>query len=115
MHTFLESLDPEKFRTDFLTKGSSNYALNIVMKDKDFDMRDRIETLLSENNIEFRRGSAGGGNQLRQPFLKDYIKEKDWEKFPETEHIHHFCWYVGNYPSLEEEKIKKLCQLLNQA
>ena len=25
-------------------------------------------------NIEFRRGNAGGGNQLRQPYLKNVIK-----------------------------------------
>jgi CDP-6-deoxy-D-xylo-4-hexulose-3-dehydrase len=85
------------------------------MQDKDFVLRDRIEMILSKNKIEFRRGSAGGGNQLRQPFLKDHIKDKEWEDYPETEHIHHFCWYVGNYPSLEEEKIIKLCELLNQA
>ena len=28
------------------------------------------------NNIEFRRGNAGGGNQLRQPYLKNYLKKK---------------------------------------
>ena len=27
------------------------------------------------NNIEFRRGNAGGGNQLRQPYLKKYLKK----------------------------------------
>ena len=26
------------------------------------------------NGIEFRRGNAGGGNQLRQPYLKKYTK-----------------------------------------
>ncbi len=27
--------------------------------------------LLDNNEIEYRRGSAGGGNQLRQPYLKN--------------------------------------------
>ena len=28
-----------------------------------------------KNNIEFRRGNVGGGNQLRQPYLKKYLKK----------------------------------------
>ena len=32
---------------------------------------------LSHNNIEFRRGSAGGGNQLRQPYLKIFLIVKN--------------------------------------
>ena len=28
-----------------------------------------------KQGIEFRRGNAGGGNQLRQPYLKSYTKK----------------------------------------
>ena len=65
------------------------------------------------HEIEFRRGSAGGGNQLRQPYLKDYVESDSWKNFPNTEHIHHFAWYVGNYPDLEKGKIDEICSVLN--
>ena len=60
---------------------------------------------MEEKGIEFRRGSSGGGNQLRQPYLKKLLPEKEYEKYPEVEHIHFFAYYIGNYPSLEKEKI----------
>ncbi len=64
-------------------------------------------------NIEYRRGSAGGGNQLRQPYLKKYCKNKYYSDFPETEHVHFYGFYLGNYPQLTQEKIIKLCSLIN--
>ena len=76
-------------------------------------LRDRLEKHMDEQNIEYRRGSSGGGNQLRQPYLQGIVSENAWEKFPETEHIHHFAWYIGNYPDLEQETILSLCELLN--
>ena len=115
LHIFLENLDEKRFRMDFATEGSSNYAFNFVLNSPDFDLRDRLEKVMREAGIEFRRGSAGGGNQLRQPYLSEYIEDESWKNFPETEHIHHFCWYVGNYPTLEEEKILTLCEILNSA
>ena len=65
------------------------------------------------NNIEFRRGNAGGGNQLRQPYLKKYIKGINLKNFKEVDHIHFFGYYIGNYPSLKKEKILKICKILN--
>ena len=29
---------------------------------------------MKKNGIEFRRGNAGGGNQMRQPYIKSYLK-----------------------------------------
>ena len=115
LHIFLENLDGKRFRTGFATEGSSNYAFNFVLNSPDFELRDRLEKVMREAGIEFRRGSAGGGNQLRQPYLSKYIEDESWKNFPETEHIHHFCWYIGNYPTLEEEKIITLCNILNSA
>ena len=63
--------------------------------------------------IEYRRGSVGGGNQLRQPYLKKLIKNKYWLEFPEVEHIHFYGFYLGNYPSLNENKILELCEIIN--
>ena len=70
--------------------------------------------VLKEHKIEFRRGSAGGGNQLRQPYLKGIVPEGAYQNFPEVEHIHFYGFYIGNYPELEREKILKLCGILNR-
>ena len=43
---------------------------------KKFKDRDKLEKYLNKFKIEFRRGNAGGGNQLRQPYLKSYTKKK---------------------------------------
>ena len=80
---------------------------------KDFKFRNRFENTLKKHNIEFRRGNAGGGNQLRQPYLKPFIKRVNLKKFPVVEHIHFFGYYIGNYPGLEFSKIKKICSILN--
>ena len=73
--------------TDFNTEGSCNYAFPIVLKQM-VKKRNRFEKILSKYNIEFRRGNAGGGNQLRQPYLKNFIKEKNLNRFKNVEKIH---------------------------
>ena len=110
---FLEHLDASKYRTDFDLEGSCNYAFNLVVKEKDPDFRERLERRMDEAGIEFRRGSAGGGNQLRQPYLQEYVKEVDLKEFPEVEHIHFYGYYIGNYPGLEKSRIIELCEFLN--
>ena len=70
-----------------------------------------IQKMILEN-IEFRRGSAGGGNQLRQPYLRKIFGEA-YKQFPQVDHIHFYGFYIGNFPSLEEEKILRLCDILN--
>lgn len=110
---FLKNLDPKKYRVDFDIEGSCNYAFNLVLKKPDLKFRDRVETAMRNAGVEFRRGSSGGGNQLRQPYLRNFISEKDFEKYPEVEHIHFYGYYIGNYPSLKKQKILDLCKFLN--
>ncbi len=110
---FLKHLDSEKYRTDFDLEGSCNYAFNLVIKESDPAFRDKLEKAMREGGVEFRRGSSGGGNQLRQPYLKGIIPDKEWENYPEMEHVHFYGYYIGNYPDLEERKITGLCKLLN--
>ena len=43
---------------------------------------DRLMQSLKDNGVEFRRGSAGGGNQLRQPYLQNFIKAEAWKAIP---------------------------------
>ena len=110
---FLKNLDSKKYRTDFNTKGSCNYAFPVILKTKKINSRNLFERVLLKNRIEFRRGNAGGGNQIRQPYLKDFIKKINLKNFKEVDHIHFFGYYIGNYPSLKKEKIKSICKILN--
>ncbi len=110
---FIRHLDAEKYRTDFDLSGSCNYAFPLILKKASFSNRNQLEKVLKDKKIEFRRGNAGGGNQLRQPYLKKFIKKINFKKFKEVDHIHFFGYYIGNYPSLKISKIKKICRILN--
>lgn len=112
LDVFLDNLDSKKFYTDFERKGNSNYAFTLLLRDKDFALRNKIEETMRANEIEFRRGMSGGGNQLRQPYLKHMFPD-EYKKCPNAEHVHHFGWYIGNYPELEKERIVELTKLLN--
>jgi CDP-6-deoxy-D-xylo-4-hexulose-3-dehydrase len=110
---FLDNLDSNKFRTDFDLAGSSNYAFNLILKNADAALRDRVESALTGANVEFRRGSSGGGNQLRQPYLRPFVSSDECTAYPHIEHVHFFGYYIGNFPDLEHDKILLLCKLLN--
>ena len=110
---FLKNLDSNKFFTNFVLEGSSNYALPLILKTKNIKIRDKFEKLMSKNLIEFRRGNAGGGNMLRQPFVRPYVKTNDYKKFKNTEYVHNFGYYIGNYPKLTKSRILKTCKILN--
>ena len=110
---FLENLNSQKYFTDFDVQGSSNYAFPIILNTKNLRVRDKFEKYLIKNNIEFRRGNAGGGNQLRQPYIKDFIKIKNFSKYKNVERVHFFGYYIGNYPSLSKPKIILILKILN--
>lgn len=110
---FIKNLDKKKYWTDYKMIGSSNYAFPIILKTKNIKKRNYFEKVLAKNNIEFRRGNAGGGNQLRQPYLKNVIRIKNFKNFKNVEQVHFFGYYIGNYPSLNDKKILQLTKLLN--
>ena len=110
---FLKLLDQSKYRTDFQIDGSCNYAFPVILKTKSLKSRNLFESLLLKNKIEFRRGNAGGGNQLRQPYLQKFVENLNLSNFKEVDHVHFFGYYIGNYPSLSKIKIKKICNILN--
>lgn len=108
---FIKNLNPNKYIVDFEIDGHCNYAFIIILKKPDLSIRDNLELKLKSNNIEFRRGLSGGGNQMRQPFFKNIYY--DFKDYPNIEHVHNFSWYIGNYPDLEQETIDKLLMILN--
>jgi CDP-6-deoxy-D-xylo-4-hexulose-3-dehydrase len=110
---FLRQLDSNKYRTDFKIDGSSNYAFNLILKRADDVLVERLMKAMREAGIEFRRGSAGGGNQIRQPYLKEVVLKDHHLFFPETEHVHFYGFYIGNYPDLRDEEIDELCKIVN--
>lgn len=111
---FLDHLDPEVYQTDFATEGSSNYALTLILKEPDARLCERVMAALKDHGIEYRRGTSGGGNQLRQPYLRRVFPHGEWKKCPRADHVHFYGFYIGNYPGLEASDIRELCELLNE-
>lgn len=109
---FISVLDSKMFQTNFEIDGSSNYAFTLVLRKPDFDMRNKVEKTLADSGIEFRRGLSGGGNQLRQPYLRNMQGLPKPETLKVADHIHHFAWYIGNYPDLQESRIFELGKIL---
>jgi CDP-6-deoxy-D-xylo-4-hexulose-3-dehydrase len=70
---------------------------------------------MRDAGIEFRRGSAGGGNQLRQPYLRGLVPRDHHLAYPQAEHVHFYGFYIGNYPDLGKRDIDDLCTVLNKA
>ena len=113
LHTFLNTINPNKYRTDFKLEGCSNYAFNLILKEPDIDFVKILMSKMKENGIEFRRGSAGGGNQIRQPYLKNVVPENHNLDFPNVEHVHFYGFYIGNFPDLKKEEVLDICKILN--
>jgi CDP-6-deoxy-D-xylo-4-hexulose-3-dehydrase len=110
---FLDNLDSSRYQTDFAFEGSCNYAFTLALKEPNPVLCHNVMTTLKAHGVEFRRGMSGGGNQVRQPYLRKVVGENAWKEFPKVDHVHFFGFYIGNYPGLEPEKILQLCELLN--
>ena len=113
LHRFLDQLNSKIYRTDFKLEGSSNYAFNLILKEPDDLLVLKLMKKMKSSDLEFRRGSAGGGNQTRQPYLKDIVPNNHYKSFPETEHVHFYGFYIGNFPDLKSEEIDDICRILN--
>ena len=111
---FIKHLRKDIFFTDFDLNGSSNYAFQLILKKRNKKLFNKVLSVLKNNSIEYRVGSVGGGNQLRQPYLKSYNLKKDFKSLKNTEHMHFYGLYIGNYPHLDHKKITNLCKLLDK-
>lgn len=111
---FVDQLDREKYFTDFSMDGAVNYAFVIMLRDASEERFRALTELLRSENVEFRRGTAGGGNMARQPFVRERMPDFDPAALKNADIIHFYGLYTGNYPTLEKEKIYGLCRLLNK-
>jgi CDP-4-dehydro-6-deoxyglucose reductase, E1 len=110
---FLDQLDGDRYRTEFRTEGSSNYAFTLVLRQPDPVLYEAVTSALRAHGVEYRRGLSGGGNQMRQPYLRKALGDLNFARYPHTEHVHFYGFYIGNYPGLERDKIDRLCGILN--
>ena len=104
--SWVDSLNSDKFFVDFHQNGNSNFALPLVLKEKDLELFEKCCILLEEQNVEYRVGTAGGGNQARQPYLDKYNFIA--HDLSNVDHIHDFGLYIGNHPELVDEDIVNL-------
>jgi CDP-4-dehydro-6-deoxyglucose reductase, E1 len=110
---FLDNLNSKMYFTDFNRIGNSNYAFTLLLKHTDLKLRNNVERVLKEHDVEFRRGMSGGGNQLRQPYLTRRYGNEYAKRFPNVDFVHFYGWYIGNYPELETKNIVWLTNTLN--
>jgi len=110
--TWINHLDSSKFQTNYFVDGNSSFALPLILKEKDKDLFGRVCSVLRDQRVEYRIGTAGGGNQARQPYLEKY-DHKIIGDLSVSDHIHDFGLYVGNHTELEFDAIVNLCEVLN--
>jgi len=108
---WISLLDSEKYYTDYLEKGNSNFALPLIVKNNDSKLLDDVCKVLEIENVEYRLGMAGGGNQATQPYLKNY--DFITHELKNINYAHNFGLYLGNHPELYEQQIFNLCEELN--
>lgn len=109
---WLKNLDNMLYYTEFNIKGNSSFTLPLILNNKDKDLFKKICNLLDSEGVEYRTGTAGGGNQARQPYLKKYSHRIN-QNLKVADHIHDYGLYVGNHTELAEQQIQNLCEKLN--
>ena len=115
---WLDNLDKYKFYTEFEVEGNSNFALPLIMK-KGYEDRFNINDdfsgvidILDLSGVEYRLGTAGGGNQSLQPYLKKYEYRIEGDLI-NVNYVHSNSLYIGNHTDLNDEQIIDLCKKLN--
>lgn len=111
LQIWLDNLDKSKYFTNFKTEGNSSFALPLFIIDETINLKD-ICNILEQECVEYRIGTAGGGNQARQPYLKNY-NFKIVGELKNSNFIHDNALYIGNHTELEADMIKELCNRLN--
>tara|TARA_R110002110_G_scaffold361731_1_gene571389 strand:+ start:69 stop:1223 length:1155 start_codon:yes stop_codon:yes gene_type:complete len=109
--TWISHLDKDRYFTGFTDAGNSNFALPLILTEGS-TKKSAVCRILEEEKVEYRLGTAGGGNQARQPYLKNY-EHRITEELKNSNYIHDYGLYIGNHTDLSEQQIKNLCVRLN--
>jgi len=83
-----------------------------VLKQPDAGLWDRVARALRKHGVEFRRGTAGVGGQLRQPNLREVLGNK-FDKYLNVDHVTLYGRHLSNYQMLKKDRILNLCAILN--
>lgn len=111
LNIWLQNLNNVLYYVEYDVKGSSNYALPLILRENNNTMN-KVCKILEEEGVEYRLGTAGGGNQARQPYLERY-GYKVVGDLSVSDYIHDYGLYIGNHPDLTESEIINLCERLN--
>jgi CDP-6-deoxy-D-xylo-4-hexulose-3-dehydrase len=112
LHIWLDNLDSSVFIKSFNTHGSSNFALPLIMQGATCSKLKDVCKILEEEGVEYRLGTAGGGNQARQPYLKKF-PHKIVGTLAHSDYIHDNALYVGNHIDLTKDQIINICKKIN--
>ena len=98
--------------TEFNIEGSSNFALPLLLREGDKKLFFKITECLKKNKVEFRVGTAGGGNLAKQPFVLENNHRVSGELINANK-IHTFGLYIGNHENVTPSQIKLISEVLN--
>lgn len=118
LSVWLQNLDSRKYFTEFDVEGNSSFALPLIVrpqyKDR-FHVNDDYSSVcdvLDIRGVEYRLGTAGGGNQAIQPYLDNFpfnvVGDLD-----SVNYVHNNSLYIGNHIDLTDEQIINLTKVLN--
>ena len=94
LDVWVNNLDRSKFMVDFNIKGSSNFALPLVLQASQMNKLKDICSILEQEKVEYRLGTAGGGNQALQPYLKKFPYKIEGT-LSIANYIHSNALYIG--------------------
>ena len=108
---WLDNLKGSVFFTNFNLAGNSSFALPLVLSRPDVDLWTSICKTLDTLGVEYRLGTAGGGNLSKQPFVKKYphVVVDDQST---VNHLHSYALCVGNGTHVTGEKIDMVTDAL---
>ena len=111
LNTWLSCLAGGKFTTDYAVEGNSNFALPLILNKPDDKLKQKVCATLDSLGVEYRLGTAGGGNLSRQPFLEKYQHEIIDDQNV-VNHIHDYGLYVGNGAHVNQKLIQQVAREL---
>tara|TARA_R110000796_G_scaffold96303_3_gene201971 strand:+ start:7801 stop:8964 length:1164 start_codon:yes stop_codon:yes gene_type:complete len=109
---WLQNLDSTKFKIDYDIEGNSSFALPLIMVESFKDKLCNVCSILENEKVEYRLGTAGGGNQALQPYLSKFSHRKVGD-LSNVNYIHSNSLYIGNHTDLTEKQIINLCKKIN--